>query len=249
MKCLKVCIVIPIYNEQDIVRNSIDTILKYTKKLPPIVTVLVVNDGSVDATEQIVNEIVNNQESEKLMLISHSKNQGYGAAIKTGINFASTNEYDYILFMDCDLTNHPKYLEDFYKKMIKGYDYIKATRYGKNASVFGVPLQKKILSIVGNLIARILYGMPLKDVTNGFRAAKVEIMKTIDLKENGFVIIMEELYYVKSIAKTFCEVPFELTSRADSQGKSKFSYGPAAIYSYLKYPLKTFFESHSNNFN
>ena len=249
MKCLKVCIVIPICNEQDIVRNSIDTILKYTKKLPPIVTVLVVNDGSVDATEQIVNEIVNNQESEKLMLISHSKNQGYGAAIKTGINFASTNEYDYILFMDCDLTNHPKYLEDFYKKMIKGYDYIKATRYGNNASVFGVPFQKKIVSIVGNLIARNLYGLPLKDLTNGFRAAKVEIMKTIDLKENGFVIIMEELYYVKSIAKTFCEVPFELTSRADSQGKSKFSYGPAAIYSYLKYPLKAFFESHSNNFN
>ena len=151
--------------------------------------------------------------------------------------------------MDCDLTNHPKYLEDFYKKMIKGYDYIKATRYGKNASVFGVPFQKKIVSIVGNLIARNLYGLPLKDLTNGFRAAKVEIMKTIDLKENGFVIIMEELYYVKSIAKTFCEVPFELTSRADSQGKSKFSYGPAAIYSYLKYPLKTFFESHSNNFN
>ena len=90
---------------------------------------------------------------------------------------------------------------------------------------------------------------PLKDLTNGFRAAKVEIMKKIDLKENSFVIIMEELYYVKSIAKTFCEVPFGLTSRADSQGKSKFSYGPAAIYSYLKYPLKTFFESQFSNFN
>ena len=249
MKSLKLCIVIPIYNEQDIVRNSIDTILNYTRKLPPIVTVLLVNDGSVDATEQIVSEIINNQELDKLILISHSKNEGYGAAIKTGINFASTKEYDYILFMDCDLTNHPKYLEDFYKKMIKGYDYIKATRYGKNASVFGVPLQKKILSIVGNLIARILYGMPLKDVTNGFHAAKVEIMKTIDLKENGFEIIMEELYYVKSIARSFSEVPFVLTSRAASQGESKFSYSPTAIYSYLKYPLKTFIESHSNNFN
>ena len=81
MNNTELSIIIPIYNEQDVVRNSIDTILKYTKKLPPIVTVLVVNDGSVDATEQIVYEIVNKQEPDKLILISHSKNQGYGAAI------------------------------------------------------------------------------------------------------------------------------------------------------------------------
>lgn len=240
---MRVCIVIPMYNEEGIARHSIETIISYARKLPPTITVLVINDGSKDATGNIVKQLIAESENEDLHLVSHSVNQGYGAALITGIHYACDNNYEYVLFMDSDLTNHPKYLQGFYEKMADGYDYIKATRYARGGATVGVPLQYRILSAVGNLLARFLYGLPLTDLTNGFRAVKVDILKQINLSESGFSIIMEELYYAKYFAQSFCDVPYVLTSRFDGQGKSKFSYGPRTYFRYLKYPVNSFLQS------
>ncbi len=240
---MRVCIVIPMYNEEEIVKHSIETIISYTRKLPPIITVLVVNDGSEDATENIVKQMITELGNDDLQMVSHSINQGYGAALMTGIDFAVNKNYDYALFMDSDLTNHPRYLESFYVKMLEGYDYIKATRYAKGGAVQGVPLFHRTLSIMGNLVAKVLFRLPLSDLTNGFRAVKVDILKKMNLSEPGFSIIMEELYYVKTLAKSFFDIPYVLSSRAAGQGRSKFSYGPKTYYQYLKYPIKSFFQS------
>jgi glycosyltransferase involved in cell wall biosynthesis len=230
------------YNEEAIARVNTEIILSYTNRLPPVVTVLVVNDGSQDATEQIIKELLRNYDNEQLHLISHSNNKGYGAALQTGIKFASENNYDYTIFMDSDLTNHPKYLESFYEKMQEGWDYIKATRYSKGGAVEGVPWDHRIMSTVGNYIAGLLYGLPLTDYTNGFRAVKTNILKQINYTENSFVIIMEELYHAKSLTKSFCEIPYILTSRTDEQGQSHFSYGPGVCVRYLKYAIKSFLQ-------
>lgn len=239
---MRTCVVIPMYNEEAIARVNTEIILSYTNRLPPVVTVLVVNDGSQDTTEQIIKELLRNYDNEQLHLISHSKNKGYGAALQTGIKFASENNYDYTIFMDSDLTNHPKYLESFYEKMQEGWDYIKATRYSKGGAVESVPWDHRIMSTVGNYIARFLYGLPLTDFTNGFRAVKTNILKQINYTENGFVIIMEELYYAKFLTKSFCEIPYILTSRTKNQGQSHFSYGPGVCVRYLKYAIKSFLQ-------
>lgn len=232
--------VIPMYNEETIARANIEIILSYTNKLPPVVTLLVVNDGSQDATGHIIEELLEYYNNEQLHLISHSNNRGYGAALQTGIKFASENNYDYTIFMDSDLTNHPRYLESFYEKMEEGWDYIKATRYSKGGGVRGVPWGHRIMSIVGNYIAGCLYGLPLTDFTNGFRAVKTNILKQINYTENGFVIIMEELYQAKFLTKSFCEISYILTSRTSNQGQSHFSYGPGVCTKYLKYAIKSF---------
>ena len=165
------------YNEEDIVKESLETILKYTIDLQNTVEIIVVNDGSNDSTKLIVKQIAYQQDSIKLILISHQINKGYGAALKTGINYALLHKYDYILFMDSDLTNHPKYINAFIGKMNDGYDYIKATRYGKGGTVSGVSWKSRSLSIVGNYIAKYLYKLPLTDLTNGFRAVNLNIFK------------------------------------------------------------------------
>lgn len=238
---MKVCIVIPMYNEERVARLSIETTLQYVDKLPPEITVVVVNDGSEDATEQIVEQIAGGLPmGGKVVLISHRTNRGYGAAIRTGIGFAVDNNYDYVLFMDSDMTNHPKYVERFYERMADGYDYIKATRYVKDSAVEGVPLFHRILSAAGNSVARVLYRLPLTDFTNGFRAVKVDVLRRMNLEESGFAIIMEELWHAKYLAHSFCDVPYVLTCRGDSRGRSKFSYGPRTYFQYLRYPLKSF---------
>jgi len=236
---MKVCVVVPMYNEEAIARESIEMILHYTRTFPPVVTLVVVNDGSKDNTESIIQNATKGLDDKDFVLITHPVNQGYGAALRTGIKFAIEHLYNYVLFMDSDLTNHPKYLKDFYNKMLEGWDYIKATRYSKGGSVVGVSWKYRLISVVGNAIARNLYGLPLTDITNGFRAVKVDLLKHMELRENGFAIIMEELGQAKRLTRSFIEFPYILTSRKEGQGLTRFSYTPRTCMRYLRYAIKS----------
>lgn len=240
---MRLCVIVPMHDEETIAKHSIETILHYTRQLPPLVTVLAVDDGSRDATGSILKELAERHEKAELQLIFHPENRGYGAALKTGIEFSIENNYDYSLFMDSDLTNHPKYLQTFYEKMSEGWDYIKASRYLKKGGVQGVPWKHRAISRTGNLIGKILYGLPFTDFTNGFRAVKVDILKQMNFSERGFVIIMEELYQAKYLTTSFCEIPYTLTARGEKQGVTHFSYGPLACAQYLKYAIKSFLRS------
>lgn len=238
---LRICVVIPMFNEERVANLSLATILSYSCSMPPIVTLVVVNDGSQDKTATILQSYTDQYQPDKFKVITHKANQGYGAALKTGIRFAIDSKYDYVLFMDSDLTNHPRYMDDFYEKMQEGWDYIKATRYAKGGSVEGVNLSHRIISIVGNGIARFLYGLPITDLTNGFRAVKVDILKQMNLAENNFAIIMEELAQAKRLTKSFCEIPYTLTSRKEEQGTTHFSYSPSTWMRYLKHAIRSRF--------
>jgi len=229
------------HNEEAVAKVSLETITSYAAELPPVVKVLVVNDGSTDRTMEIVNNLTRDSERDMLTMVTHPKNQGYGVALRTGMKFAIDNGFDYAFFMDSDLTNHPRYLHLFYEKIEQGYEYIKATRYAVGGKTEGVPFLYKIVSFMGNRLARTLYGLPLTDLTNGFRAVKVDILKKMNLKETGFPIIMEELYWAKSLTNSFCEIPYTLTSREEGQGVTHFSYSPATCLRYLKYALKSLF--------
>lgn len=239
---MDVCIIVPMFNEEKVVRRSIETILSYVDRLPPGVVLLVVDDGSHDRTAEILKDLAEEVGSGRLRTIFSEVNRGYGGALRTGVQFAVENKYEYVLFMDCDLTNHPRYLEKFYSKMEESWDYIKATRYSDGGGMEGVPWMRRLNSRLGNMIARFLFGLPLTDVTNGFRAVKVEILSKIDTKENGFAVIMEELYQAKRLAKSFCEVPYILTARSEDEGGTHFSYTLRIYAQYLYYSFKSFFD-------
>ena len=235
---MRVCIIIPMFNEEKSARQSVETIISYVKELSLPTTVLIINDGSSDATQKIVQELIS-QDSTILKMITHPKNQGYGSAIRTGIQFACANNYDYALFMDSDLTNHPRYLKDVYQKMQEGHDYIKANRYGLGGGIEGVLLSRKIVSKVGNGLARWLFRIPLQDLTNGFRAVKVSILKQLELTESGFAIIMEELLLAKPLVHSYAQVPYILTSRKSWQGQTHFKYDIKTYRLYFQYALKS----------
>ncbi|MCX5699159.1 MAG: glycosyltransferase family 2 protein [Candidatus Omnitrophica bacterium] len=235
---MRACIVIPMYNEERIVRQSIKTILGYLKQLPLEVKLVVVDDGSQDRTRALLEEY-RAEDPGRLILISHQHNLGYGAALRTGIAFAIQNGFEYAVFMDSDLTNHPKYLTNFYDLMLKGYDYIKASRYIPGAGVLGVPWHRKLISSWGNRAARLLFGLPLHDLTNGFRAVKTAILSKIELTENGFALILEELFLSKPLVRSYAEIPYVLTSRTEGQGKTHFTYDFKTYFAYLKYAIRS----------
>lgn len=233
---LSFCIVIPMYNEEANAERCVRVLMKALSTLPNRTALIVVNDGSSDGTGDILKRL--GKEFAGLSIVTHERNGGYGRAIQTGIKQAKSDEFEYALFMDSDLTNDPKYIRDFICKMEEKFDVIKASRYKKGGGMIGVPIHRVVISVIGNRIASLLMRLPLSDCTNGFRAAKVDILSKMPLAEPGFAVIMEELYHAKYLAKTFCEIPYILTSRDQGKGLSKFTYRLKDFWEYIKYALK-----------
>jgi dolichol-phosphate mannosyltransferase len=230
-------VVIPMYNEEAGAKRCVTEVGKVLSSIPQQGRLIVVDDGSKDATPGILSSLAS--EFPFLEILTHNPNQGYGAALRTGIRHAINKGYDYALIMDSDLTNDPKDIPRFVEKMLQGYDVIKATRYSRGGGTRDIPFERYIISRVGNIIAKKLFRLPISDITNGFRAAKTSILKQFELSERNFSIIVEELYFEKALGCTMTEVPVVLTTREDERGTS-FSYRPRIFYDYLKYPLRSF---------
>jgi dolichol-phosphate mannosyltransferase len=232
---IKLCIVIPMYNEEKVAKHNISTILIYTRKLPSDTTVLIVNDGSIDTTEQIIKELISVEKGSKVRMISYKNNRGYGAALRNGIKYALRNKYEYVLFMDSDLTDHPKYLSNFYQKMIERWDYIKGTRKASGGGYKGVAVYRVLISTLGNYCARLITGLPLSDITYGYRAIKCDLLRQINLKESHFAIIIEEATEVGKLTRKICEIPCILGERSEEARQTVFKYNIKTFYKYVKY--------------
>jgi glycosyltransferase involved in cell wall biosynthesis len=221
------------FNEEANAERCVRRICDVLASIPYKHAIIAINDGSLDGTGDILKGL--QHEFPDLIVLTHERNGGYGHAVATGLKAAATGGFEYALFMDSDLTNDPKYIHEFVRKMEDNVDVIKASRYIRGGGVMGVPLHRRIISISGNTIARVLMGLPISDCTNGFRAVRVSLLSHIPLTEPGFEVIMEELYHCKRLARTFAEVPYILTSRGRAKGLSKFAYRPQVFGRYLKY--------------
>lgn len=228
-------VVLPMFNEEKNAQACVVGIDNFLKKVKQRTAIIAVNDGSQDKTLEILEKLT--PKIPRLIIASHPKNKGYGAANITGAKLAYREKFDYVLFMDADLTQNVKYITPFITEMKKGTDYIKATRYNLGGSVKGVPWKRKVVSRVGNQLAKILFRLPLSDYTNGFRAVKTGLLAQISCRETGFSYLIEEIRKVSKIAKTYAEVPYVLTARVNNS-ESKFRYNPKVYYNYLKYLLK-----------
>lgn len=233
-------VVIPMFNEKSGAEKCIDEISQSLKKIDANSKIIAVDDGSSDGTAEILNGLL--KDNQNLYVLLHQQNQGYGGALKTGIKKAYELGLTYVLFMDSDLTNQPSDIILFFNKMESNADVIKATRYSDGGQVVGVPYKRRIMSRVGNIIARKLLRLPITDPTNGFRALRTNLANSFDFKEKGFPIIMEELYLLSGMKLVYENVPVTLSNRSSEGRGSSFSYTPVQIFNYLKYPLMAYFK-------
>jgi dolichol-phosphate mannosyltransferase len=231
-------VVVPMFNEETGAQNCVDEITRLLRECSPGARLIAVNDGSSDQTAEILRTAA--ETNDILTVVTHEKNLGYGRALLTGGRTASTLGCDFVIFMDSDLTNDPRFIPIFAQKMDEGCDLVKASRYIPGGGVENVPAWRYWISRVGNAFVRLLYGLPVHDCTNGFRAIRTRLLGKMNIRERGFPAIMEELYWAKILHARVCEVPYILTSRVDTLRPSSFEYRPKVFYSYLKYPFMAF---------
>ena len=225
------------FNEEKGSKRCIDTVIASINKLNSNIKLITVNDGSSDNTSEILKQA--SKKYKNLIVVSYKKNKGYGGALQEGIKKASEKKFDYALFMDSDLTNKPSDIKKFVDKLKANPDCVKASRYTYSGSMKNVPFKRVLISMIGNSIVSIMFGLGIKDCTNGFRMTKLSKIKGIKFHENSFAIILEELYYLKRRHSKVIEIPVTLTARTNT--KSHFTYKPLTFYNYGKYAIKALF--------
>ena len=233
---LSFCVVVPMYNEEDNAEKCVTTILAFLKEVNSKAKLIVVDDGCSDNTTELLLRM--SEKDKKLVVEIHGENMGYGQANLTGARRAYKEGFEYVIFMDADLTQNVKYVLAFLDEMKKGTDFIKATRYAKGGSVEGVEFKRYIVSFIGNMLARIVFRLPLTDYTNGFRAVKTKILALIQCEEKGFGYLLEEVNKISKITNSFGEIPYILTVREKTFSRSKFSYSFPVYYRYLRWIFK-----------
>ena len=157
------------------------------------IDVLVVDDNSPDGTADVVKEL-KKKFSGKVLLIEREGKLGLGTAYVEGFKFALKEGYDFVFEMDADLSHDPKEIPNLLKGALDSYDIVIGSRYSHDVSVMNWPMRRVLLSYFANLYARKLTGVPVKDLTSGFKCISRKVLEKIDLdkiRSNGYAFQIE----------------------------------------------------------
>jgi glycosyltransferase involved in cell wall biosynthesis len=173
-------LVIPVFNEINGIDSSLAAIEKLIELIDFPIEVLVVNDGSSDGTEKVLNTLEKN--TTDIKVIHHPYNRGYGAALKTGIKNA---KYNYIAITDADETYPNERIPEFYKMIIeKDFDMLVGARVGKNVKI---PLIRRPAKWMINKLANYLSDVKIPDLNSGLRIMKRSVLeKFVHILPEGF---------------------------------------------------------------
>lgn len=235
-------VVVPVFNEGPQIASSLEAIAAPLERYPGRTAVVAVDDGSSDDSGTVIEQVA--ARFEAISCERHARNVGYGGACRTGAAWASSNHFDYVAFIDSDLTNPPEDLFKVGELAKRGAAYVKGSRFLPGGSMRGVPVRRQIFSRSGYRVGSFLFGLPRTDVTNGFRAASTDLYCSWPLRETGFSIIMEEVYWALKQGVEIASFPTILRSRESDQRASSFVYRPSIFREYLRYPLRGFNDRH-----
>lgn len=200
-----ISVILPAYNEEKNIGRMTDSISDFFKKLGLSYEIIAINDGSRDGTEKVLNEC---KKTENIVIVSHAKNLGYGAALRSGFAKASG---DLIFFTDSDCQFDIKDIKIFLDK-IQGYDFI--IGYRKNRKD---PLIRKIYAEIFRAMCRVFFGIKVKDVDCAFKLYKNYVLADLDLVSNGALINLEILAKAKKKNYKFLELPVQHFERREGR--------------------------------
>ncbi len=212
-------ILLPAYNEEDALEplvHKIDTVLSKENLRYKIV---VVNDGSSDATGKLVSDLCKRY---PIDILTHKYNRGLGETARDGFEYIAeiSAPGDVAVRMDCDDTHDPKYIPAMVDKINEGYEVVIASRYAPGGGQVGVDWYRRTISRVANLLMKSVF--PIHGVweyTCGFRAYRASVLQDaiqifgnrfIDLKGMGFTGTVEKIIKFKMMGARVAEVPFVL---------------------------------------
>lgn len=217
---VKTFIVVPTYNEKENLPILIETLFELNVQ---DLNILIVDDNSPDGTGKIADEI-HERIPDGVSVIHRKGKLGLGTAYIAGFKYCLERGADQIVQMDADFSHNPEKVTELIDRL-KEYDMALGSRYVSGGSLDkNWSFWRKRLSSFGNLYARLILRMPIKDVTGGFRAWKRKTLEGMPLdrvKSQGYAFQIEMAYITHLKGYSISEVPIYFADR--SRGDSKMS--------------------------
>jgi glycosyltransferase involved in cell wall biosynthesis len=223
---MRLSIVIPVYNEVGNIRE----LLKRVRNTRTAFEIIVVDDGSRDGSREILSRLNGRN---RIHVILHPKNQGKGAAVRTGINAARG---DVILIQDADLEYNPhdypallQPIEDGIADVVYGSRFLGGPR---RAAMFWHMIANQLLTLMTN----VLYNTILTDMETGYKVFRRKVAEGLILRAHGFEFEPEFTAKILKRKHRIFEVPISFNPRDYSQGKKiKLHDAFIAVWTLLKY--------------
>lgn len=181
---MRTLIAIPVYNEAGTVESVLRTVRTYAEH------VLVIDDGSTDATPEILNRL---RPELGFDLIRHEANAGYGRAMREAFARAHRDGYDWVITMDCDEQHEPASIPAFIEAQSRDdLDIVSGSRYlDPRYAADQPPEDRRTINrtITSEINERL--GFALTDAFCGFKAHRVEAMRKLRLNDDGYAFPMQ----------------------------------------------------------
>ncbi len=219
---MSVTVIIPTYNELE----NLPLMVKRLRELPiKDLRILIVDDNSPDGTGKLADDLSNLHKGQ-ISVLHRSGKLGLGTAYISAFKQLLQTDVQYIVQIDADFSHEPEKIVEFLS-FTDSYDLILGSRYikGGNLDIHWAPW-RKFLSNFGNFYARVILGVPVKDLTGGYRLWKREVLEAIPLdrvKSNGYVFQVEMAYLAHRLGYRIKEVPIYFAERQFGQSKMNLS--------------------------
>ncbi len=219
-------ITVPAYNEGETIEGVVREILDEGLGCD----IVVVNDGSSDGMEGVLQAL-------PVTVLSHPVNLGYGAAVQTGMMYAVRHGYDFLVLMDADGQHVPSQIKFLLEELRRGKDIVIGSRMSNDSGAYRIPYMRKAGIRLFSLLAWILGGVRIRDVTSGFQAMRREVFTVLSQEypvdfPDAEVIVMLGLQKFK-----VAEVPVVVRERQG--GVSMYAKFGTILY----YPFKSLLAS------
>ena len=223
---MKLSVIIPVYNEsksiREIIKRVIDTNLVWE--------IVIVDDYSIDGTHDLLKEL---DGKDNVSVVLHEKNQGKGAAVRTGLKIA---QGDVLLIQDADLEYDPRDYPTLLKPLEEGIaDVVYGSRFlggPRRVVMFWHMVANQMLTFMTNL----LYNTILSDMETGYKVFRREVIEGMPLRAKRFDFEPEFTAKVLKRKYRIFEVPISFNPRDYSQGKKiKLKDAFEAVWTLIKY--------------
>ena len=216
---MQVSMIVPTYNEAENLGKLVSALFS----LPLDLRVVIVDDNSPDGTGRIADEL--SRDENRLHIIHRPGKLGVRSAYMAGFRYALADGAGAVGQMDADFSHDPARIPDMVR-LLDTHDMVLGSRYVPGGAVdVGWPAWRKALSGFGNFYARTILGMPLRDMTTGFRMWRRQTLDGMPLarvRSNGYVFLVEMAYLAYCLEYRIAELPIYFPDR--KFGRSKMSF-------------------------
>jgi dolichol-phosphate mannosyltransferase len=214
-----VWVVVPTYNERENLAPLVKAVRAELEEAAPDHTILIVDDSSPDGTGELADQLAH--ADDHVRVLHRPSKHGLGPAYIAGFRQALDAGARLIVEMDADFSHDPVFLGPMLETA-KEADLVVGSRYVEGGGVRNWGRIRRIMSRGGCWYARAVLGVPVRDLTGGFKCFRREVLEAIDLDEvrsHGYAFQVELTYRALQLGFHVREVPIVFTERRVGQSK------------------------------